>query len=226
MSSQKLVEWLSWGACLGILLGLMVGLDPYRRLTMRYGYGPHRYEYLSNTLARAQELQETGAYRIRANERWLLRGGWQDDGSARLSKAFAEQRRVRLVLPVFEPALLQVRLRLESLPGEGREAVPVELEYGVNGVALGRFLVPPEGDVLKFPIETSILHRGDNIVYLYRLTRRGDPSPWLSLSWMSARILEGGHRSGGVFVETAMSFFEESALDLRIDSGPIESGAD
>ena len=192
MIPQGLGKWLSWGACLAILLALLFGLDSYRRPPLRYGYGPHRYAYFRATLERAQELEETGAYRVRASERWLLRGGWWDDGSIRRGKAFAEQRRVRLVLPVFEPAPLQVRLRLDSLPVEGADGVPIELEYGVNGVALGRFLLPPEGEVLKFPIESSMLRRGDNIVYLYRLTRRGDPSPWLSLSWMNARVLEGG----------------------------------
>ena len=191
MNRQGLAEWLSWGACFVILLALLAGLDPYRRLPLRYGYGPDRHEYFRATVARARELQETGAYRMQPNERWLLRGGWQDEESGS-SEALAEQRRVRLVLPIFDPAPLHIRLRLERLPVEGREAVPTELEYGVNGIALGRFFVPPEGSVLKFQVEPSMLHRGDNIVFLYRVTRRGDADPWLSLGWMSARVLESG----------------------------------
>jgi hypothetical protein len=57
----------------------------------------------------------------------------------------------------------------------------LELEYGVNRVAAGRAMVPPEGTTLIFRVSPSSLHRGDNIVYLYRTTRRPDPSPWLAV---------------------------------------------
>ena len=193
MTRRSSAEVLSWGACLGILLALLVGLDPYRRPPMRYGYGPDRREYFSATINRARELHETGAYRVSPDDKWLLRGGWVDTPSNRQSRqARARERRVRLILPVFVPRPLQLRIRLEPLPPTEREAVPTELDYGVNGIPLGRFVVPPEGAVLKFRVEPSMLHRGDNIVYLYRVTRRGDSEPWLSLRWMSARVLANG----------------------------------
>ena len=193
MIRERLVEWLSWSACAVILLALLIGLDPYRRPPMRYGYGPDRHEYFIATIARARELQETGAYRTRPNEKWLLRGGWADASSRRNSRqALAEQRRVRLILPVLDPKPVQIRLRLKPLPSKDGEPVPTELEYGVNGTALNRFVVPPEGAVLKFRVEPSMLHRGDNVIYLYRVTRRKDSLPWLSLGWMNARLLENG----------------------------------
>jgi hypothetical protein len=67
-----------------------------------------------------------------------------------------------------------------------------ELEYGLNGVALGRFVVPPEGGVLPFRVEPPLLYRGDNILYLYRITRRADPDPWLALTSMNVRGATGG----------------------------------
>ena len=191
MKRLGLADWLSWGASVILLLVLAFGLDSYRRPPLRYGYGPDRYQYFAATIERARELEETGTYRVAANQRWLLRGGWQDEELAGRGQALAAERRVRLVLPVFEPTSLQLRLRLDLVPARGDPTLePIELEYGVNGLALGRFLVPPEGDVLKFRVEPSMLHRGDNIVYLYRLTRRRDASPWLSFRWLIARVLE------------------------------------
>jgi hypothetical protein len=55
------------------------------------------------------------------------------------------------------------------------------LELGVNGVSGGRFTVPPEGKVLTLRVVGSSLFRGDNVVYLYRITRRSDPGPWASM---------------------------------------------
>jgi hypothetical protein len=42
--------------------------------------------------------------------------------------------------------------------------------------------------VLRFRVEPPVLYRGDNIIYLYRLTRRSDPEPWLALGWMNVRV--------------------------------------
>ena len=193
MNRKAVIGWVSWVTCFGVLSALAVGLDPYRRPPLRYGYGLDRHEYFRATRTKAEELQEAGSYRIGSNENWLLRGGWADGPAARRSgQALAEQRRVRLVLPVLTPGPVQVRLRVEHLPAEGRAEAPLEVEYGVNGIALGRSLVPPQGTVLKFRVESSTLHRGDNIIFLYRVTRRGDATPWLSLSWMSARVLQDG----------------------------------
>ncbi len=180
VNRKTVVEWLSWVACFGILLALVAGLDPYRRPPLRYGYGLDRHQYFRATIRRARELQDTGTYRVQPNENWLLRGGWADGPAARQSGlALAEQRRVRVILPVLVPESLQVRLRVESLPSPDREQEALEVEYGV-GMALGRFLVPPEGSVLKFQVEPSMLHRGDGTsssdLSRHR-AREGTPNP-------------------------------------------------
>ena len=48
------------------------------------------------------------------------------------------------------------------------------------------------GGVLRFRVEPPGLYRGDNIIYLYRLTRRSDPGPWLALSSMNVRVAGEG----------------------------------
>ena len=187
MNRRKMVDGLSWGACLAILLAMLLGLDRYQRPSLDGGYGPERRRYFSGTLERARELQETGRYRVQPEERWLLRGGWDEkltDGR----EALAVERRARLVLPVLVPDALAMRFQLMPVPPEGGDASTIELEYGINGVELGRFVAPADGGVLNFRIEPALLHRGDNIVYLYRVTRRSDPGPWLSLGWMNVRV--------------------------------------
>ncbi len=193
MSRQRIAAVLSWGTCLVILLALLLGLDPYRRLRLEYGYGPERHRYFNATRERASELQREGAYRIRPEEKWPLRGGWEEELSdADSPEALAVHRRARLVLPVLVPEPLQIRLPLTPLPTLGEEVATIEVEYGVNGVEQGRFEVPPGGAVLKFRVEPPVLHRGDNILYLYRVTRRPDSSPWLAVGGINARVVRSG----------------------------------
>jgi hypothetical protein len=182
----KLLDGLGWAASIAILLALFVGLDGYVRPSLEGGWGPERRAYFNDTLRRAQELGDAGRYRVEPSEAWLLRGGWDEELSG--GKAVAGERRVRLVLPVLRPEPLQIQLDVTPLLPRGQEAVATELEYGLNGVELGRFIVPLEGGVLRFRVEPPVLYRGDNIIYLYRLTRRSDPEPWLALGWMNVRV--------------------------------------
>ena len=187
----KLLDGLSWVASVAILVALFVGLDGYVRPSVDGGWGPERRRYFSGTLERAHELQDAGRYRIQPNDGWLLRGGWEEDLSD--GKALAVHRRARLVLPVLRAELLEIRLQVMPLSPEGQEdVIATELEYGLNGVELGRFVVPAEGGVVRFRVEPPGLYRGDNIIYLYRLTRRSDPGPWLALSWMNVRVASEG----------------------------------
>lgn len=187
----KLVNGFAWALCVAILLALLVGLDGYLRPSLEGGWGPERRSYFSGTLARAHELQESGAYEIRPEESWLLRGGWEEELVGRRALAF--HRRPRLVLPVLHPEPLQVELQVTPLPPRGQsEAVATELEYGLNGVTLGTFVVPAGGGILRFRVEPPTVHRGDNILYLYRLTQRSDPDPWLALASMNARVVGEG----------------------------------
>ena len=110
------------------------------------------------------------------------------------------------MLPVLHVEPLQVQLDVTPLPPPGQGAIATELEYGLNGVELGRFVVPPEGGVLRFRVEPPLLYRGDNILYLYRLTRRSDPEPWLALASVNVRgSTEGviGFGPGGMNVRVA-----------------------
>lgn len=193
MNRRRLIDALSWATSIVIPLALLLGLDPYQRLPLEYGYGPERREYFTKTRERARELQESGSSVILPHERWHLRGGWEDRLSEDVSpEALAISRRARLVLPVLIPEPLRLRIQLSPLSPEGGEPAPIKLEYGVNGIELGRFVVPPAGEVLKFRIEPLQLRRGDNVLYLYRLTKRSDSEPWLALGSVKARVLKDG----------------------------------
>lgn len=182
MSRRSLPEYLSWGGCAVILLGLALGLDSYRRVPMEYGYGPERREYLLATLEKARELQERGSIHVTPDDRWHLLSGWQEELAPTVSpRALAVHRRVRFVLPILGPAFFVVRVDVRPVPPPGRESSELELELGVNGVAAGRHTVPPEGTVLTLRVGPPQLFRGDNVLFLYRISRRADPGPWLSV---------------------------------------------
>src|SRR3972149_109384 len=111
MNRRKMVDVLSGGACLAILLAMLVGLDRYQRPSLDGGYGPDRRRYFSSTRERARELQEVGRYRAQPEERWLLRGGGEEkltDGR----EALAVERCARLVVPVLVPDALAMRFQL------------------------------------------------------------------------------------------------------------------
>ena len=191
MNRRRILNGLSWGACGAILVALLAMLDSYRRPLLEYGYGPERRHYFKATRERATELRDTGAYRVWPQEKWLLRGGWEAELSDGASpEALAFHRRARLVLPILVPEPLEIRLQVSPVPPEGQEAVPTELAYGVNEIELGRFVVAPGGAVLRIRVEPPMLHRGDNILYLYRVTRRSDPQPWLALRRIDARVVK------------------------------------
>ncbi len=179
---RKVAEILSWCACIIILSGLFLGLDSYKRAPIEYGYGPDRREYLSSTLETAGQLQEQGTIELQPEDRWHLLDGWEDELSpAEPPRALAVHRRARFVLPVFQPDAYKIRIHVRPVPPPGRDSWPLELELGVNGVSGGRFTVPPEGALLTLRVVASSLFRGDNVVYLYRITRRSDPGPWASI---------------------------------------------
>jgi hypothetical protein len=149
---------------------------------MEYGYGPHRREYLLSTREKARELRQRGSIQLKPDDRWHLLGGWHEElALTEPPRALAVHRRARFVLPVLEPDFFQVRVHVKPVPPPGHESWALELESGVNGVAGGRHTVPPDGTVLTLRVAPSSLFRGDNVVYLYRITRRADPGPWISV---------------------------------------------
>jgi hypothetical protein len=179
---RNVVEVVSWCACFFILAGLFLGLDSYKRVPIEYGYGPDRRAYLSATLETAGQLQESGSVELQPEDQWHLLGGWEDELTPAVPpRALAVHRRARFVLPVFQPDTYQIRIHVRPVPPPGRESWTLELELGVNGVSGGRFAVPPEGAVLTLRVVASSLFRGDNVAYLYRITRRSDPGPWASV---------------------------------------------
>jgi len=189
--NRKLVDGLCWGASVAVLVALFLGLDGYVRPPLEGGWGPERRQYFSGTLARAHQLQDDGRYEVRPEASWLLRGGWEDELIG--GRALAYHRRPRLVLPVLRPEPLEIQLGVTPLPPRGQqEAVATELEYGLNGVSLGTFVVPAGGGILRFRVDPPTVYRGDNILYLYRLTRRSDPDPWLALASMNVRAVGEG----------------------------------
>jgi len=179
---RALPEILSWSGCIVILAGLVLGLDSYKRLPMEYGYGPHRRQYLLSTQEKARELQERGSIQLVPGDRWHLLSGWQDELTlTKPPRALAVHRRARFVLPVLEPEDFQVRVHVKPVPPPGHESRALELELGVSGAAGVRRTVPPDGKLLTLRTDRSSLHRGDNALFLYRISPRSDPGPWVSV---------------------------------------------
>ncbi len=170
-----------------MLSGLWLGLDPYRRLPLQYGYGPDLRVFLTATLDRAGLLDVGGSFRISPDERWHLVGNWELPEEPNRAHARASQRRAVILLPILTPANVEVEMELTPVPEGGREPSAVDVEYGVNGVALGRVSIPPEGTTLRATVPARSLYRGDNTFYLYRSSRRGDPSPWLGVGEIVVR---------------------------------------
>lgn len=226
--NRKLLDRLCWGASLALVVALFLVLDSYARPSLEGGWGPERRRYFSGTLTRAHQLQNEGRYEVRPEATWLLRGGWEDELVG--GRALAVHRRPRLVLPVLRPEPLQIELSVAPLPLRGQEeAVATELEYGLNGVSLGTFVVPAGGGILRFRVDPPTVYRGDNILYLYRLTRRSDPDPWLALASMNVQavgegvvgqVLPLGNHVTERFQPFAQDFVHD---DLLTSSGRAES---
>lgn len=178
MKRRDLLDRVFWASNVAVLAGLFFGLDPYRREPLRYGYGPDRRAFFAATLEKAQELDRSGSFRIPAEASWHLLHGWEEVGGAR---ARLRSRRGILALPITVVRPLEVQIDLHPLPEGGGEPGAVEIEYGINGRPAGRETIPAKGGSLRFGVAPSQLFRGDNTIYLYRVTRRADPSPWLSV---------------------------------------------
>ena len=186
MSFSRLSDALAWGACCAVILVLFVGLDSYRRQPLLYGYGPDRRELFAITRVRASQLEQSGGYRIETEERWHRFMGFEkkEGGAARIAA-----RRGIVLLPVAVPRSLEVEIRAKPLAEAAKPAASVEVDYGVNGKTLGRSVIPAEGGILGFQIPATELFIGDNTLFLYRVTPRADPSPWLKLGSIRVRAL-------------------------------------
>lgn len=198
MNPKRAFGRLAWVGCAGVLLALWLGLDPYQRVPLHHGYGPQRRHYFVTTLERARDLQKEGSYAIHPTEIWHRLSGWAEELSEGPSpRARAVHRRARWILPVLEPVPLLIRVELAAIPLVGRGQWPLVVEYGVNGASGGRITVPVEGTTLEFRVPASSLFRGDNVVYLYRETRRADPLPWLAVGRIEVERLSESSRTEG-----------------------------
>jgi hypothetical protein len=187
MTRGRFVEVLCWASCAMVLGGLLFGLDPYRRLPLQYGYGPDLRAFFTATLDRARRLDIDGSFQISPDERWHLVGNWETPEEANPSHARASPRRAVLLLPILTPANVEVEIELRPLPEGGYGPSAVDVEYGVNGVTAGRLSIPPEGTTFRATVPAGSLYRGDNTLYLYRSSRRGDRSPWLAVGEIVVR---------------------------------------
>jgi hypothetical protein len=175
---RRLRSGLGWIASAALAVGLYLGLDPYRRLGLEYGYGPERRAFFAETLRCARLLQEGKEISFSAHDHWHLVGEWSrpEEGPPRTS-----QRRARIVLPVLEPVSIEVEIAAVPLLG------PVEVELGVNGAALTHAQITEGGAPLRFEVEGSMLFRGDNTIYVYRRSRISSPDPWIALRGVTFR---------------------------------------
>ncbi|HSF17593.1 MAG TPA: hypothetical protein VLK65_18765 [Vicinamibacteria bacterium] len=179
-------KWLtlsSWLGCGVVLITLWTGLDPYRRPPIEGAYGPHLRNYYAASLAKAEELEHARAYELVPEDSWHLLSGWEETlSTSSPPRALGTQRRVQLLVPVARPQPITIRLDIRSVPEANKEPEPIVVEFGLNGVSAGRVQVSGgRATVLSFDVPEPAVYRGDNVVFLYRVTRRAESSPWLSL---------------------------------------------
>ena len=176
-----------WVACAVVLVALWAGLDSYRRVPLSYGYGPERRAFFAATRSAAGEYDREGTLGLVPEDRWFLLNGWQRDAlTAQDVRALARERRARLVVPVFTPSGIHLRLDVTALPPPGASDWVLELEVGIDGKRLERFSVRGRR-IIEVTVPASEVFRGDNILYLYRVTRRSEPGAWLELEAVEIR---------------------------------------
>jgi hypothetical protein len=170
-----------------VLVAVWAGLDGYRRVPLSYGYGPERRAFFAATRAAAEEYDREGTLGLVPEDRWFLLNGWQGDAlTAQDARALAQERRARLIVPVFTPSGINLRLDVTALPPPGASDWALELEVGIDGKRLERFSVPGRR-IIEVTVPASEVFRGDNVIYLYRVTKRSDPGAWLELQAVAIR---------------------------------------
>ena len=170
-----------------VLAAVWAGLDGYRRVPLSYGYAPERRAFFAATLAAAGELDRGATLGLVPEDRWFLLNGWQQNHmTVQAPRALAQQRRAQLIVPIFTPSEVLLTLDVTALPPPGVSDWVLELEVGIEGKRLERFSVPGR-QLIEVTVPSSEVIRGDNIIYLYRVTRRSEPGAWLELQAVSIR---------------------------------------
>lgn len=180
-TGRALWDAAGWVGCAIVLVAVWASLDGYRRVPLSYGYGPERRTFFAATLAAAEAIDREGRLGLVPKDRWFLLNGWERDAlAANDARALAQERRTRLIVPVFTPSGMQLRLDVTALPPPGDSDSVLELEVGINGKRLERFSVQGSR-IIEVTVPAFEVFRGDNIIHIYRVTRRSDPGAWLEL---------------------------------------------
>lgn len=191
---KKFWDVLFWVASVLVLLSLFIGLDHYRRPFLLRGYGPDRRAYFAETLRRAEELETDGGYRLEPEAKWHLLRGWDPElgiEGAR-PKALAARRRAQVVLPCFGATGLRVRMELIPLPASGdAPGAPLVVELGANGETIAEVALRRR-KIVELEIPSTVVRRGDNIAFLYRVSRWAGPGPWLALGFVEVVAVPSG----------------------------------
>ncbi len=179
-----------WVGCAVVLVAIWAGLDGYRRVPLAYGYGPERRAFFAATRAAAEKTDREGSLGLVPEDRWFLLNGWERDAlTADDARALAQERRARLVVPVFTPSGIDLRLDVAAIAPPGDPDWVLELEVGIDGKRLESF--PVAGSrVIEVRVPASEIFRGDNIIYFYRVTRRSDPGAWLELRAVQVQTMQ------------------------------------
>lgn len=179
-----------WIASVFVLTALVVGLDHYRRPPLLRGSGPERRVYFTETLRRAEELRKEGRYRVEPEAKWHLFRGWAEQlepVEGQLT-ARAVRRRTQVILPAFGSTALKVRVELIPLPVTRNGPQPLRIELGANGETITEVTLQRR-KVLELEIPGALVHRGDNILFLYRVRRSDESIAWVALGFIEVVAL-------------------------------------
>lgn len=159
-----------------------VALDRYRRVEFRHVRdGPLVLALTRQSLKTARWLEEgrtvtwdlaqlgwlpDGDPRGLPRMRWFLREGWGPELHYGTGEVFLAQAKATLLVPLFEPADVEVSLALAGAEGQ-------PLEIAVNGTPIGRIRLAAEVREFKLTLPAARLFRGDNRLSLARLDMSG-----------------------------------------------------
>jgi hypothetical protein len=159
------------------VIGLLLGLDRYRRVDLRgFRDGPLVLTLCRESLRVARRLDagrpvtwtgETSAFewgrsnlREMDRMRWFLRDGWGDQPHYGAGAFTMQDRRASFLIPRLEPKPLTLRLVVES-PQPSALALTVNGQSAAANVSVGAAPQP-----VIVPLAASLFFRGDNVVTL------------------------------------------------------------
>ena len=172
-------RWVS-AAAVALVAVLVAGpallVDPYRRLDLQGRRdGLHVLAFCRETLHAARRLATGRPVLLRTRERrfrpgvfdtavfermrWYLREGWGPNPHYGTDEVVMEGDQAEVVVPVLEPALLEVTLALGA-------AAPTTVFVSFNGRSLGEAEVGRDRERWRFLVPAGSQFRGDNVLEL------------------------------------------------------------